>query len=221
MKFRSSSQLRSERLSRLSLIVMALGVAALVAAGVLFGLSATGIIGDGGLQYSGPGTVTGFGSVVQTPVPATPSPLLPPPSEAPLARLVIPNAEVDAPVVTLGIDGNGVMQSPEQRLRRRLVRLQRPSRLRRQRRLLRPRRLPRRRAGRLLESARPPVKDDLIEVRLEDGTVYQYHVSALECLPVGEAPINRDRRPHPERSGHPYHLLRYLRQLARDSTTSA
>ena len=42
MKFRSSSQLRSERLSRLSLIVMALGVAALVAAGVLFGLSATG-----------------------------------------------------------------------------------------------------------------------------------------------------------------------------------
>ena len=35
------------------------------------------------------------------------------PSEAPIARLVIPKFGVDAPVVVRGIDGNGVMQSPD------------------------------------------------------------------------------------------------------------
>jgi len=188
LKFRSSSQVTSERLSRLSLIVMALGIAALLAAGVLFGLSATGIIGDGGLMYSGPGTVTGFGSVVQTPVPSTPSPLLPPPSEAPLATLVIPKAEVDAAVVTMGIDENGVMESPHNAYDVAWYDFStRPGF-----------------GGNAVFSGhvdyhdvgpavfwnlRDLAKDDLIEVRLEDGTVYQYHVSALECLPVGEAPI--------------------------------
>jgi LPXTG-site transpeptidase (sortase) family protein len=191
LKFYSSSRLRSARLNRLSLAIMGLGIAALVAAAVLFGLSATGIIGDGGLRYSGPGTVTGFGSVVQTPVWVTPSPLppeVPTPSEAPITRLVIPEAGVDAPVVTLGIDGNGAMESPSNAYD----------------------------VAWYDFSARPGFgsnavfsghvdyhdvgpavfwelrnleKDDVIEIRLQDGTAYIYHVTALECLPVNEAPI--------------------------------
>ena len=56
LRFRSSKSVASDRLSRLSVFVMALGIAALLAAGVLFFLSATGIVGEGGLR-SGPGTV--------------------------------------------------------------------------------------------------------------------------------------------------------------------
>ena len=110
LRFKSSSEVASDRLSKLSVVVMALGIAALLAAGVLFALSATGII-DGGLSYSGPGTVTGFGSVVETPSPSTPSPSLPTPSSAPLAAPDHSEGEVDAPLVTLGVDDNGVMQS--------------------------------------------------------------------------------------------------------------
>ena len=188
MKFRSSSHAASDRLSRLSVVVMTLGIAALVAAGVLFALSATGIIGDGGLR-SGPGTVTGFGDIL-TPAPSTPSPALPTPSSAPISRLVIPNAKVDAKVVTLSIDGNGVMQSPDNAYD----------------------------VAWYDFSARPGtgsnavfsghvdyhnvgaavfwnLRDlqagDPIEVRLEDGTVYRYSVSALDCMPVEEAPINQ------------------------------
>jgi len=188
LKFRSSSHAASDRLSRLSVVVMTLGIAALVAAGVLFALSATGIIGDGGLR-SGPGTVTGFGDIL-TPAPSTPSPALPTPSSAPISRLVIPNAKVDAKVVTLSIDGNGVMQSPDNAYD----------------------------VAWYDFSARPGtgsnavfsghvdyhnvgaavfwnLRDlqagDPIEVRLEDGTVYRYSVSALDCMPVEEAPINQ------------------------------
>ncbi len=178
---------------------MALGFAALVAAGVLFGLSAMGIIGNGGLQYSGPGTVTGFGSVVQTPLPLTPSPLppnVPTPSDAPIARLIIPDADVDAPIVTLGIDGNGVMQSPSNAYDVAWYDFSaRPGF-----------------GGNAVFSGHvdyhdvgPAVfwelrnleKDDVIGVLLDDGTAYVYQVTALECLPVGEAPIGEIVGPTP------------------------
>jgi LPXTG-site transpeptidase (sortase) family protein len=188
LKFRSSSDATSDRLSRLSVVIMALGIAALAAAGVLFGLSATGIIGDGGLR-SGPGTVTGFGDVL-TPVPATPLPTLPTPSNSPLARLVIQKAKVDAPVVTLSIDENGVMQSPSNAYDVAWYDFSaRPGT-----------------GSNVVFSGHVDYHDvgaavfwnlrdlqsgDLIEVHLEDGTVYQYSVSALDCMPVAEAPINQ------------------------------
>jgi LPXTG-site transpeptidase (sortase) family protein len=188
LKFRSSSHATSDRLSRLSVIVMALGIAALAAAGILFALSATGIIGDGGLR-SGPGTVTGFGDIL-TPAPSTPSPALPTPSSAPISRLVIPKAKVDANVITLSIDGNGVMQSPNNAWDVAWYDFSaRPG------------------AGSnavfsghvdyhdvgaaVFWNLRDLQAGDLIEVRLEDGTVYDYSVSALDCLPVSEAPINQ------------------------------
>jgi LPXTG-site transpeptidase (sortase) family protein len=53
-----------------------------------------------------------------TVVPAEPSPAVeapsptPPPSQAPIERLVIPRAAIDAPVVVLGVKPDGEMQSP-------------------------------------------------------------------------------------------------------------
>ena len=187
MKFRTASQVDSRRLSRLSVIVMALGVAALLTSGVLFALSATGIIGGGGLR-SGPGTVTGFGTVAVTPSPVTPIPTLPTPSSAALTRLVIPKAKVDAPVVTLGIDANGAMQSTSNAYDVAWYDFStRPGG-----------------GGNAVFSGhvdyhsvgaavfwnlRDLQPGDVIDVDLADGTVYSYAVSAKNCIPVDEAPI--------------------------------
>jgi LPXTG-site transpeptidase (sortase) family protein len=106
---------RTGRRNRLSLIAMGAGVSALVAAGVLFVLTLTGTVGETG--YSGPDTITGpVGDIrsVLTPQAPQPSPTveLPPASEAPVARIAIPRFEVDAPVVVRGVDANGVMETP-------------------------------------------------------------------------------------------------------------
>ena len=56
--------------------------------------------------------VEGFGpglEYFQQPATATP----PPGNESPVARLRIPKYDVDAPVIVLGVDENGVMESPE------------------------------------------------------------------------------------------------------------
>ncbi len=166
---------------------MALGIAALLASGILFGLSATGIIGNGGLR-SGPGTVSGFGNL--TPEPWTPSPALPTPSNAPLAKLVIPKAKVDANVVTLGIDDSGVMQSPSNAYDVAWYDFSaKPG------------------AGgnavfsghvdyhnvgaAVFWNLRDLLPGDIIEVHLADDTVYRYSVDALNCIPVENAPINQ------------------------------
>ena len=186
MKFRRSSETRSQRLNRLSVFVMALGIAALIASGVLFFLSATGIVGNGGLG-SGPGTATSFGNF--TPAPWTPSPALPTPSTAALTRLVVPKAKVDANVVTLGIDENGVMQSPSNAYDVAWYDFSaRPG------------------AGgnavfsghvdyhsvgaAVFWNLRDLQAGDVIEAHLADGTVYRYSVSALSCMPVETAPIS-------------------------------
>lgn len=93
-----------------SLAIMAFGVAALIAAGVLI---ARGVL-DGGPDYSGPGTVTAFGDLEAflTPQPS-PTGQPTPVSDAPLARLVIPRFDIDAPIVVRGVDDNGVMEAPD------------------------------------------------------------------------------------------------------------
>ncbi len=166
---------------------MALGVAALAAAGVLFGLSATGILGDNGTG-SGPGTATGFGDIL-TPIPATPPPTTVPVSTAPITRLVIPAAKVDANVVTLGLGPNNDMPAPNNAWDVAWYDFSaRPG------------------AGgnavfsghvdyhdvgaAVFWNLRDLQKGDVVEVRLEDGTVYQYSVDALSCMPADTAPIN-------------------------------
>lgn len=113
MDIAHSNSRGSDRWNRLSLIVMAAGVSALVAAAVLLVLAVTGTVGGNG--NSGPGTITGvLGdlSSVLTPEPSPTAPL-PTPSDAPVGRLVIPRFGVDAPVVVRGIDANGVMEAPD------------------------------------------------------------------------------------------------------------
>jgi LPXTG-site transpeptidase (sortase) family protein len=99
-----------QRWNRLSLTIMGAGLAALAAATVLFVLMLTGTVGG----RSGPGTATAIeGDIRQylTPV-ATPTSEIPP-SEAPIARIQIPDFEIDAPVIVRGVDGNGVMEPPD------------------------------------------------------------------------------------------------------------
>lgn len=105
------------RWNRLSLLIMGTGLAALLASAVLFGLIFSGVW-DGGAKASGPETPTGFGNlkVYLTPQPTAtlpPAPTGTPQSVAPIARVVIPKFDVDAPVLTLGIDENGIMEAPE------------------------------------------------------------------------------------------------------------
>jgi LPXTG-site transpeptidase (sortase) family protein len=169
------------RWNRLSLSIMAAGVAALAGAAVLFVLMLTGTVGDNG--YSGPGTSTAIEGDISRYLTPVASPSGPPPSEAPIARLAIPEFGVDAPVVIRGVDGRGIMESPSG-----------PEDV-----------------AWYDFSAKPgfgsnavfsghvdyinygpavfySLKDlemgDIIEVRLEDGTVYRYAVANRESVPA-------------------------------------
>ena len=97
-----------QRWNRLSITILAAGVTALLAAGILFVLAFTGVVGKDG--NSTPDTVTAFV------VPATPQPTptnAPPPSEAPIASIVIEKFDVNAPVVVRGVDANRIMETPD------------------------------------------------------------------------------------------------------------
>lgn len=87
------------------------GLVSLGAAAVVFALGATGVLGGSG--YSGPGTVTGFGHIGDSPTPPSPTPASISASTAPLERMIIPAIGVDAPLTIRGIDAQGVMESPD------------------------------------------------------------------------------------------------------------
>jgi LPXTG-site transpeptidase (sortase) family protein len=109
--------------------LMGAGVMLILAAFALLGLAFSGVVGGGNNSIPGPtasptaeaalsdaNTSTGFNldqAQLQGLAEAWPTPQVTPVSNAPLTRLVIPKIGVDAPVVTLGVDGQGVMQSPK------------------------------------------------------------------------------------------------------------
>jgi LPXTG-site transpeptidase (sortase) family protein len=109
--------------------LMGAGVMLILAAFALLGLAFSGVVGGGNNSTPGPtagptaeallsdaNTSTGFNldqAQLQGLAGAWPTPQVTPVSSAPLARLVIPSIQVDAPVVTLGVDGQGIMQSPK------------------------------------------------------------------------------------------------------------
>lgn len=103
-----------ERWNRLSIVIMVAGVTALLAAGILFVLAFTGVLGD--KCCSEVGTATTFGKglnpLLLTPAPSPTAPL-PTPVDAPIARIAIPKFEIDAPVVVRGVDANRVMETPD------------------------------------------------------------------------------------------------------------
>ena len=110
-------QRRNARWNQLSLIALTVGVGMLVSAAVLFSLVLGGFFG--GDSFEGPGeTVDTFGSIDEalTPQPtATAAPqVVAPASDAPIERVLIPKYDVDAPVITLGLDEDNVMESPDE-----------------------------------------------------------------------------------------------------------
>jgi LPXTG-site transpeptidase (sortase) family protein len=179
---------------------MGAGVTLILAAFALLGLAFSGALDSGPGSATGPtaeaplsdaNTSTGFsldqGRLQGLPQ-AWPTPQVTPVSNAPLARLVIPKIQVDAPVVTLGVDGEGVMQSPRSAFE----------------------------VGWYDFTAQPGTggnavfsghvdfvnvgpavfwdlrklgPGDLVEVRLADGTAYQYAVVSDVSYPSDDAPI--------------------------------
>ncbi|MCH7836941.1 MAG: class F sortase [Chloroflexi bacterium] len=108
---------RARRWNRLSLIALTVGIVMLLSSAVL-GVLLLGNTFDGN-DFDGPGeTVDTFGSIddALTPQPtATAAPLaVAPPSDAPIERVLIPKFDVDAPVIILGLDENNVMESPDE-----------------------------------------------------------------------------------------------------------
>jgi LPXTG-site transpeptidase (sortase) family protein len=100
--------------NRLSIALISIGTALIVAAIVMFVVwwqAYSDAQGNSDLE-----TITAFGDAINTPTPGpspTPAANYPPASEASIARLIIPSAEIDAPVVVKGVDPAGVMESPD------------------------------------------------------------------------------------------------------------
>lgn len=97
-------------LYRLSLVLMSVGTACIIAFVVLLVIVLTG-----GKGYSGPKTNPAFGlglAQFLTPQP-TPTAPLPTPDLSPIANLVIPKFDIDAPVVVRGVDASNVMETPD------------------------------------------------------------------------------------------------------------
>ena len=102
--------------NRLSIALISLGSALIIVAVVLLVLVATGVVDDGVEGNSTLETIPAFGDPISSPTPGpspTPAAKWGPGSQAPIARLVIPAADIDAPVVVRGLDENRVMQVPD------------------------------------------------------------------------------------------------------------
>jgi LPXTG-site transpeptidase (sortase) family protein len=102
--------------NRISIALIGIGTAMIIAAITLFALVATNVIDGGRNGNSDLETITGFGEPIKTPTAGpspTPSNRFPPGSSAPVARLRIPSVDIDAPVVVRGTDAGGKMLTPD------------------------------------------------------------------------------------------------------------
>jgi LPXTG-site transpeptidase (sortase) family protein len=101
--------------NKLSWLLISAGTLMMVGAITLFALIASGVLDDGRSGNSDLETIPGFGSLSTslTPQASTPTSKFPPGSDAKIERLVIVDAKIDAPVVTKGVDEAGVMQAPD------------------------------------------------------------------------------------------------------------
>ena len=180
--------------NRLSFAAMAAGVTALAAAGVLVLLSVMGIVGED--VYEGPPPAVNIEAtprVLVEQVLPTPTASPPPPSEAPIASISIPKFAVDAAIVVLGVGDDGVMETPDGPLNVAWYDFS-----------ARPGFTPDAEGGNAVFSGHvdyynygPAVfwhlkdleRDDVIEVRLQDGTVYRYGVSERRTVDARTAPI--------------------------------
>lgn len=176
--------------NNLSVALISVGTLLIVSAIVLLTLVATQVIG-GSTGNSNLDTVVAFGEVIHSPTAGPPPTAVPVQgSNAPIIRLVIPSAEIDAPVVVKSVDRAGVMQSPDNAYDTAWYDF----------------------------SARPGFggnavfaghvdyihvghavfwnlqylhMNDLIEVHLQDGTVYRYAVKSLNPYDAATAPVDQ------------------------------
>ena len=170
------------RWNKLSLVIMAAGLASLAAAAVLFVMT---LSGDD--QYSGPGTSTALNEPLDLTIFATPTA---PPSEAPIAEIAIPRFDITAPIVIRGVNAAGVMETPDGPTDVAWYSFSEKPGF----------------GSNAVFSGHvdyinygPAVfynlKDlnpnDVIEVRLADGTVYQYGVKEREVVYANEADVSR------------------------------
>jgi len=106
-------QRRNARWNRLSLIALTVGVVMLLSSAILFVL----VLSDtfGGDSFEGPGDAEAFGDpgAPFTPQPS-PTSAVEPPSDSPIERILIAKYGVDAPIIVLGLDEDNVMESPDE-----------------------------------------------------------------------------------------------------------
>jgi len=184
--------------NRLSIALMAAGVSMMVGALILM-LIATGVIFSNDDGNSSLETIAAFGDPIRTPTPGptpTPTGQFPPGSDAPVARLIIEKAEIDAPVVEKGVDAQGVMQSPDNAYDTAWYNFSaHPG------------------SGgnavfaghvdyiRVGKAVFWNLKDlepgDIIQVRLQDGTVYKYAVNFKQQFDAATAPVDEIVGPTP------------------------
>ncbi len=187
-----------EGMPLISIVFMTLGVGCLLAAGVVLGLWEKGVIGN----KNGNSTIatrTGFGNLLPDMPTQVATPPATPPSSAPVAELMIPSIKVDAQVEIKGVDGNGVMESPDgpwnvvwYNFSARpgfggnavfsghvdYVRV----------------------GAAVFWNLRDLNPGDEIDVKLADGTTYRYAVTAKDSYPSDSAPIDQIVGPTPKES---------------------
>jgi LPXTG-site transpeptidase (sortase) family protein len=179
--------------NRLSIALISIGTVLIVAAVAIFALVATDVIGNSTDGNSDLETITGFGERIKSPTPGpspTPTGQFPPGSTSPISRIVIPAAEINAPVVTKGVDAAGVMQSPDNAYDTAWYDFSAKPGF----------------GGNAVFSGHVDyirvgravfwnLKDlqpgDQIEVHLEDGTTYRYAVNSLNQYDAATAPVDQ------------------------------
>jgi LPXTG-site transpeptidase (sortase) family protein len=184
--------------NRLSIALMAAGVSMMIGALILM-LIATGVIFSSDDGNSSLETIAAFGEPIRTPTPGptpTPTGQFPPGSNSPVMRLIVEKAQIDAPVVQKGIDAQGVMQSPDNAYDTAwydfsahpgfggnavfaghvdYIRVGKA----------------------VFWNLKDLQEGDIIQVRLQDGTVYKYTVNFKQQFDAATAPVDEIVGPTP------------------------
>ncbi len=173
------------------LVTLGVGVACLTAAIILFFFQLAGHFDT--LVFSTPETGTAFNvsAILNegTP-PPLPTPTGTPPSSAPIARILIPKIGVDAKIVVKGIGPDGVMEVPDNAYDVAWYDFTAHPGF----------------GGNAVFSGHVDFRgvgpavfwnlgklepNDLVEVRLEDGTTYRYKVTGKGAFDADDAPVDR------------------------------
>ena len=188
--------------NRLSVVLISIGAALIIASFTLIALVFTGVISDSTAGNSDLETVTVFGEPIKTPTAGpspTPSAKFPAGVDAEIARLRIPSVEIDAPVVTRGVDAAGVMETPDNAYDTAWYDF-----------TARPGfdgnavfsgHVDYIRVGKaVFWNLKDLQENDAIEVQLDDGTVYTYAVKSRQLYDAATAPVEDIVGPTPEQT---------------------